>query len=1106
LRDLTDVRTLSERIDDPARRFWSLCQGAESPDARAFLESESPLDSSMRVAILRIDQTERWIRGEHVSAERYLGDFPELRDNPEYALELIYSEFLLSHEFGESPDIDEFAARYPDHADRLRTQVELHQALLEVDDPTRGGEPARRPQIPGYEILGVLGRGGMGIVYHARQTRLNRPVALKMILAGEYARPEQTSRFLTEANAIARLQHPHIVAIHDVGEDLGHLFLALEYVEGGSLFEHLLGNARPAREAARLVETLAHAIHAAHQKGIIHRDLKPANILMTKEGEPKIADFGLAKLLGDDSGLTRSGSILGSPYYMAPEQVGTRANQVGPTADIYSLGAILYELLTGVAPFRGGSALETLQLAKTTEPEPPSRIRAGLPRELDTICLKCLEKNPPHRYESAEALAEDLRRFRADEPILARRSKTWERGLRWARKNPALAGTASFALVLLLCTFAGVAREWRRAEADLRHEVSINQQLKQANERERTARRRAQTRFAVAIDTVKAYSKDASQSMLQDGGSNNSTRSYRLATALALFRKLKEQAQDDIDSDQDAELARAFADIGSLMWDIGATSDAEVAYREAFSIRQSILERSPRDASLRAEIAALLANLSNINRVLQRTDEALKLQVQALSRWRDLVRENPKNIDYLRALSWAHGNVGAIHSLLGHPRESLDSHNRARDIRLAILQLSPGNVAIRGDLAWTELDISNYHRVWGRLEDALGPAGDAVTILREIAATHPRNQDNRVRFARSLNNLGVVYRGLSRRSDAIQTLKEALRQWEPLCEESPAVQNFRRERADALDCLGAVELQRYRFDDSREAFEQAVALRDDLFGEHPSDLDLGDQLAASMEQLGRVFLLLNRPEQAVARFESATEIYERILRYPSPSSTRYRARMIECERALATARIAGRQWDEGLDGLRRARSQLCETLAKTGAAGALRQVAEIDNEMGLALERRGQSAASLGKYATVYRSCAILWVQYRATEDARSLLNAHLSSRGYVLRDQGRNRKAAAMALIRRGLWPSDPNEVYNAACELSLCSARAAARDPDSLEWAIESRLARGLLVRAIQLGFADFELIRIDPDLAAIRSHSEFDALLGDAIFPRNAFVAKP
>ena len=306
----------------------------------------------------------------------------------------------------------------------------------------------------------------MGVVYHARQVRLNRPCALKMILAGAHAGDLATSRFLAEAQAVARLHHPNIVQIHHISESDGLPYFELEYVEGGSLRKRLDGTPWPARRAAGLVEVLARGVAEAHRLGIVHRDLKPDNVLMAADGTPKITDFGLAKSLEGDSGLTATDSIMGSPGYMAPEQAEGKAKQVGPLADVYALGAILYELLTGRPPFRAATVLETLEQVKATEPVPPSRLVPGLSRDIETIALKCLQKEPGKRYDSAAALAEDLRRCLTGEPIRARPVGDLERLVRWARRHPTLAGLTA-AAVLSLAT-GTVVSTYFKIQADAR--------------------------------------------------------------------------------------------------------------------------------------------------------------------------------------------------------------------------------------------------------------------------------------------------------------------------------------------------------------------------------------------------------------------------------------------------------------------------------------------------------------------------------------------------------------------------------------------------------------------------------------------------------------
>jgi tetratricopeptide (TPR) repeat protein len=477
------------------------------PDAVALLDQLGRLGPRERLALLQADQQCRWQRGERPWVEDYLLHVPDLRADAEALLDLIYAEILLRQDAGEAPQPNEYLRRFPEYADQLRRQFSVDRALQDgllraagpaepsgeppntfvwgpsLDTPPQppGGatllvygpspaapEPAY-PEVAGYRILGVLSRGGMGVVYRAEQVGLKRVVALKMILAGAHAGPEQLARFRAEAEAVARLQHPNIVQIYEVGEQDGLPFFSLEFVEGGSLEKRLRKAPQPARAAAELVETLARAVQAAHERGIVHRDLKPANVLLAACGlasaerhagaklqaacVPKITDFGLAKQVDREGGPTQEGAVLGTPSYMAPEQALGLTREIGPAADVWALGAILYEMLTGRPPFQGESSLDTLQLVLVEEPVPVRRLQPRVPRDLETICLKCLQKPARKRYARALDLADDLRRFRSGEPIRARPVGRVERGLKWVRRYPAwaalwaLGGAACLALI-----------------------------------------------------------------------------------------------------------------------------------------------------------------------------------------------------------------------------------------------------------------------------------------------------------------------------------------------------------------------------------------------------------------------------------------------------------------------------------------------------------------------------------------------------------------------------------------------------------------------------------------------------------------------------------
>jgi serine/threonine-protein kinase len=330
------------------------------------------------------------------------------------------------------------------------------------------------PEIPGYEVLAVLGRGGHGIVYRVRHLKLKRLAALKMLLTGQYASPAELARFTREAEAIAALQHPNILQIYDIGEVDGRPYFTMEFVGGGSLAEKLEGIPQPAQYSASITEILARAIHTAHLAGIIHRDVKPSNVLLSLDGTPKISDFGLARYLEGQADVTLGPAKMGTPSYMAPEQVIGKPGTVGPPADIYSLGAALYELLTGRPPFRGETAAETERQLLTREPVAPSQLNAKVPRDLETICLKCLQKEPTRRYQSALALADDVRRFVEGRPIQARPVGRRERAWRWCRRNPTMAALLLTALALVGLVSGGgtwLLQQRTRHNIELRGEV-----------------------------------------------------------------------------------------------------------------------------------------------------------------------------------------------------------------------------------------------------------------------------------------------------------------------------------------------------------------------------------------------------------------------------------------------------------------------------------------------------------------------------------------------------------------------------------------------------------------------------------------------------------
>jgi eukaryotic-like serine/threonine-protein kinase len=481
---LTDL----QQVVEACTRFEDDWLAGRRPWVEDFLgQAAEPLRSALLRDLLRLDLHYRRQRGESPTTEEYRGRFP-----------------------GDGPLLEALFQATPPQADKPASRT----GPFAPRGPAGLGDALSPPSVPGYDTLREVGRGGMGVVYEAEHLALNRRVALKVLRAGVYADEAERRRFRAEAEAIARLAHPHIVQVHDVGEHQGLPYFCLEFCPGGSLAKHLRGTPLPPREAAALVETLARAVQAAHEAGVIHRDLKPANVLLAADGTPKLTDFGLAKRL-DVPGQTPSDAILGTPEYMAPEQALGQAHAVGRAADVYALGATLYELLTGRPPFRAATAVDTILQVVADDPVPPRRLQPGCPRDLETVCLKCLEKSPRKRYASALELAEDLRRFLTGEPIQARPVGAVERAAKWVRRNRTVAGLLGAVAGVLLAgvgvsTYFAVAEAWQAefARDEARKKGLALEEARQANE---LAGRRLVSETRARLEETKAKNEARTQ-------------------------------------------------------------------------------------------------------------------------------------------------------------------------------------------------------------------------------------------------------------------------------------------------------------------------------------------------------------------------------------------------------------------------------------------------------------------------------------------------------------------------------------------------------------------------------------------------------------------
>ncbi|MFH1266107.1 MAG: serine/threonine-protein kinase [Planctomycetota bacterium] len=921
---MTNQGTGPESFDDTLRKRFETAwaDGRPEPIERFLPPDEDPNYAATLEGLVRIELDLAWkswskSRGEAATVmpdeteayppqvESYLGRFQRL-NQPEVVLRLLKHECLVRRKYGASATVEEYRRRFPDLP---ITEKEFGATLPAIGDRTQRVDSAEKlphghlaakaadeiqtGTFGNYELLGEIGRGGMGVVYRARQRSANRIVALKVIRRDRLeALPRDTQtaavdRFWHEAQAAARLEHDNIVTVYEVGEVDGQPFFSMRYVEGRTLSEILQEGPMEGRHAAAYLEPVARAVHEAHVRGILHRDLKPQNILVDgKTGRALVADFGLAKLSEGGGELTRAGEVMGTPSYMSPEQARDSA-RVTETTDVYALGATLYHLLTARPPFQAATPVETLRQVIDEEPVPVRQLDPSIDRDLETICTKCLDKEPSRRYASAERLADDLARYLRREPILARPVGPIERTARWCRRNPVtaalIASTFTFLVVALVGTTLGMVQaSLAREEAEAAQE--------QSEESFRQAR--------AAVDNF--YTRVSEDTLLNQPGMQGLRREL-LSEAHKYYQEFLSQRGDDptiLD-----ELATAHYREGCIAEVIDSPQSAMASYHRARRMQEQLVAQRPRD---RECLQSLGNTLNAIARALHRQgklDEARESHRDAIKIRTQLAREAPHQSEFQRTLANSHMNIGLIARDRGDPDEARRELEEAQKLRTKVLHRDPDDQDVCRDLAKGCYNLAVLDMMTGSGPAARKNFGEAVRLTQKLLDRDPQDLGNQHFLALCCRCQADVIltdpeSTVADLNSAIGLYETAFEPMERLALANPDVAQYQAELASLLMNRGVVQRALGRSAEARDSFERAQGALVALLERHPG-------VAQHQETLGGLQMMLadlcREEQESYAALQAFKGAYDTLkdLAEAHPRVSEYRRDFVVTARQIA---------------------------------------------------------------------------------------------------------------------------------------------------------------------------------------------------------------
>jgi serine/threonine protein kinase/tetratricopeptide (TPR) repeat protein len=825
--------------------------------------------------------------------EDYVNRFPPL-DQPDIVQRLIKQEHLVRTRWGNAPAADEYLRRFPGilppdwQPDSLASESGdfvtanfAHSGT--APSPRKNLAPRELPRTFGnYELLEEVGRGGMGVVYRGRQSTANRIVAVKVVRRDyleSLARDTQASaleRFHQEILAAASLEHENIVPVYEVGDVDGEPFYSMKYVKGRSLADVVRDGPVPNREAAEYIVQVTRAITEAHRQEILHRDLKPQNILIDEpSGRALVVDFGLAKLLTNQEDLTQSGEVMGSPPYMSPEQARDASSVTGKT-DTYAIGATLYHLLTGRPPFQAAHALVTLHQVMHQEAVPPRKLNPAIDRDLETICVKCLEKEPARRYESAEALADEIDRYLRNEPILARPVGALGRTSRWCRRNPVtatlIASSVTFLIMALVATTVGYAR----TTDALRREKTKVRELRQAMQR-----------FYVFMSTDVLMKQPGVQPV----------RRKLLRQAHDYYTRLLDQQANDR-SVQD-ETASAHFHLGRITEELYSPERALPHYRDALTIQQRLVANDPADRDHREALGKTHNAIGNALLKQGKWDAATAAYHEALKIREALVADEPEWAEYRRQFANSIMNLGVVEMERGRSDESLESYLRAQSIRQEILDKDPKHADTRRDLAMGCYNLGNFYRSQVPRDNDAAKASlvDAIHLFKEILRGERSDFDIEYRLNVARRSLADVEFFAKDHEAAEKLYDQALAFLEPLSIVNPGVPEYQAAVAHMILNLGVIYGDDGDFDAAKDALFDALTVFERLAEEYPDIPGYKLDIAITIREIAFLHIDLGEIKNAHKNLLTSEQHFQELVdQYPDDKE--YARQLEETKRNL----------------------------------------------------------------------------------------------------------------------------------------------------------------------------------------------------------------